>query len=113
MKELANQTAKATEEIGRKIGEIQTATHTTVVSMSLITNNIVSIQQSSQAIAGAVEQQGVATNEIAQNTQRAATGTSDVTANISSVGSAAEMTGTASTELMRLSEGLTTQSAQL
>ncbi|WP_237151984.1 methyl-accepting chemotaxis protein [Oryzibacter oryziterrae] len=113
VKELANQTAKATEEIGRKIGEIQNATHTTVDSMSLITKTIVSIQESSQAIAGAVEQQGVATNEIAQNTQRAATGTSDVTANISGVGSAAEMTGTASTELMRLSEGLTSQSAQL
>lgn len=113
VKELANQTAKATEEIGRKVGEIQTATHTTVESMSLITKTIVSIQQASQAIASAVEQQGVATSEIAQNTQRAATGTTDVTSNISGVSSAAEVTGASSVELMRLSDDLTTQSSSL
>ncbi len=113
VKQLADQTAKATDEIGRKVGEIQVATHTTVDSMSQITKTIVQIQQASQAIASAVEQQGVATSEIAQNTQRAATGTTDVTANISGVSSAAEVTGASSVELMRLSGELTTQATSL
>jgi methyl-accepting chemotaxis protein len=113
VKELANQTAKATEEIGRKVGEIQTATHTTVESMSQITKTIIAIQETSQAIASAVEQQGVATSEIASNTQRAATGTTDVTSNISGVSSAAEVTGASSVELMRLSDDLTSQASSL
>ncbi|WP_343221311.1 methyl-accepting chemotaxis protein [Oharaeibacter diazotrophicus] len=113
VKELANQTAKATEEIGRKIGEIQTATGTTVDSISRIVRTIGSIQQSASAIAGAVEEQGAATEEIASNTQRAATGTTDVTGNIAGVGTAAEMTGTASTQLMGLSGKLSDQSRVL
>ncbi len=92
VKELANQTAKATEEIGRKIGEIQTATGTTVDSISRIVTTINTVRQSASAIAGAVEQQGAATEEIAANTQRAASGTADVTGNIAGVGTAAEMT---------------------
>ncbi len=113
VKELANQTAKATEEIGRKIGEIQAATGTTVDSISRIVSTINSVRQSASAIAGAVEEQGAATEEIAANTQRAASGTADVTGNIAGVGTAAEMTGTASTQLMGLSGKLTDQSRML
>ena len=113
VKELANQTAKATEEIGRKIGEIQTATGTTVESISRIVRTIGTIREASQAIAGAVAQQGSATNEIAGNPQRAAAGAADVTQNISGVGTAAEMTGSASTQLMTLSQDLTRQSQDL
>ncbi len=113
VKELANQTAKATDEIGRKIGEIQAATGTTVESISRIVSTINSVRQSASAIAGAVEQQGAATEEIAANTQRAATGTADVTGNIAGVGTAAEMTGSASTQLMGLSGKLTDQSRML
>ncbi len=113
VKELANQTAKATEEIGRKIDEIQTATGTTVESISRIVSTINSVRHSASAIAGAVEHQGAATDEIAANTQRAAAGTADVTGNIAGVGTAAEMTGSASTRLMGLSGKLTEQSAML
>jgi methyl-accepting chemotaxis protein len=113
VKELANQTAKATEEIGRNIGEIQTATTGTVESIARIVKTIGTIQETSQVIAAAVEEQGAATAEIAGNTQRAATGTADVTGNIAGVGTAAEMTGTASTQLMTLSTGLNSQSAAL
>lgn len=64
-------------------------------------------------IAGAVEEQGAATDEIARNCQQAATGTQQVTHNISGVGRAAEMTGTASSQLMALSTGLTDQAEDL
>lgn len=113
VKQLADQTAKATDEIGRKIGEIQSATGVAVDSISRIVSTIDTIQSTSQAIAGAVEEQGAATGEIASNTQRAATGTTDVTQNIAGVGTAAEMTGAAATQLMTLSENLNGESAKL
>lgn len=113
VKELANQTARATEQIGRKIGEIQDATGTTVDSIAKIVATITAVRQSAAAIAGAVEQQGAATEEIAANTQRAAAGTADVTGTIAGVGTAAEMTGTASTQLMGLSGTLSDQSKAL
>ncbi|WP_237153450.1 methyl-accepting chemotaxis protein [Oryzibacter oryziterrae] len=113
VKQLADQTAKATDQIGKKIGEIQTATGTTVDAISRIVRTVQNIQQSSSAIAGAVEEQGAATNEIAANTQRAATGTTAVTSNIAGVSTAAEMTGAASTQLMTLSSRLNEQSSSL
>jgi methyl-accepting chemotaxis protein len=113
VKQLADQTAKATDQIGRKIGEIQAATSTTVDAISRIVLTVRSIQETSTTIAGAVEEQGAATGEIAVNTQRAATGTKDVTANIAGVSTAAEMTGSASTQLMSLSSTLNDQSAML
>ena len=113
VKGLATQTARATEEIGRKIGEIQSATTGTVDSIALIVKTIDDIQEASQAISAAVEQQDAATNEIAANTQQAATGTGEVTRNIEGVGSSAEMTGAASTQMMNLSNQLNEQSAML
>lgn len=113
VKQLADQTAKATDEIGKKIGEIQSATGVAVDSISRIVRTIDTIQHSSEAIAGAVEEQGAATSEIASNTQLAATGTTDVTQNIAGVGTAAEMTGAAATQLMTLSDNLNVQSDTL
>ncbi|SFM96000.1 methyl-accepting chemotaxis protein [Pleomorphomonas diazotrophica] len=113
VKDLADQTAKATDDIGRKVGEIQVATNTTVASVSEITKTIMAIQQASQTIAAAVEQQGVATSEMSQNTHRAAAGTTDVTANIAGVSNAAEVTGASSVQLMRLSDDLTAQVTDL
>ncbi len=113
VKELATQTTKATEQIGRKIDEIQSATNVTVESISRIVKTIGVIQEAAQAISAAVEQQGAATEEIAANTQRAATGTADVTSNIAGVGAAAEMTGTSSTQLMDLSRELNGHSSLL
>jgi methyl-accepting chemotaxis protein len=113
VKQLANQTAKATEEIGSKVGEIQQATDGTVKSMTEIVRVIGNIKEIASAIAGAVEEQGAATAEIARNCQQAATGTHQVTQNISGVGQAAEMTGAASTQLMTLSTGLSSQAVDL
>ena len=109
----AQEAAKATDQLGRKITEIQAATGSTVEAISRIVKTVSNIQDSSAAIAGAVEQQGAASSEIARNTQRAATGTTDVTANISGVSTAAEMTGAASTQLMTLSSKLNEQSDML
>jgi methyl-accepting chemotaxis protein len=113
VKNLAGQTAKATEEIASKIQEMQAATSVTVDSISLIVSTIGTIQGVTQSIAGAVEEQGAATTEIAGNTHKAANGASDVTENISGVGTAAEMTGSAATQLMSLSGALQTQAADL
>jgi len=113
VKQLADQTAKATSEINNKITEIQSATNVAVESISRIVKTIDTIQHASEAIAGAVEQQGAATSEIAQNTQRAAQGTAAVNHNISGVGTAAEMTGAAATQLMGLSDAMNGNSATL
>ncbi len=113
VKQLAAQTAKATADISAKVNEIQYATNGTVTSMSEIVRVITDIKDISSAIASAIEEQGAATGEIAENCQQAATGTQQVTDNISGVGRAAEMTGSASTQLLSLSEGLSNQAAEL
>ncbi|MGX1305451.1 methyl-accepting chemotaxis protein [Amorphus suaedae] len=113
VKGLAEQTTKATDEIGHKIGEIQGATTTTVGHMQEIIQTIMSIQESSRTIADAIAQQRAATDEIASNTHLAATSTVDVTNNIAGVSSAAEMTGKSSVELLRLSGDVALQSEDL
>ena len=113
VKELASQTARATDDIAAKVAEIQHATDGTVASMSEIIRVVGDIKTISTTIAGAVEEQGAATGEIAQNCQQAATGTQQVTENISGVGRAAEMTGSASSQLLQLSEGLSQQAGDL
>ncbi|WP_370677216.1 methyl-accepting chemotaxis protein [Pleomorphomonas sp. PLEO] len=113
VKQLADQTSRATGEIEVKVSEIQTATDGTVSSMSEIIKTISGIKDASAAIASAIEQQGATTDEIARNCQQAATGTTQVTQNISGVGQAAEMTGSASTQLMTMSNGLSQKAASL
>ncbi|MBP2158004.1 MULTISPECIES: methyl-accepting chemotaxis protein [Asticcacaulis] len=113
VKQLATQTARATEDISRKVAEIQSATGRTVDSISHIVATIGDIRTISNHVASAVEQQGAATSEIAANTARAAQGTGQVTENILGVGRAAELTGEASTQLMALSASLTQQSSDL
>ncbi len=113
VKQLAAQTAQATADIAAKVNEIQSATTGTVTSMTEIVRVISDIKEISSAIASAVEEQGAATGEIAENCQQAASGTQEVTDNISGVGRAAEMTGSASTQLLSLSEGLSSQATEL
>ncbi len=113
VKQLASQTGRATEEIAAKIAEIQTATRGTVSSMAEIIRVVGDIKQISSTIASAVEQQGAATQEIAQNCQHAAVGAQQVTVNIGSVGEAAELTGSASAQLLSLSVGLSDQATDL
>lgn len=113
VKQLAAQTANATDAIASRIGEIQRATTRTVGSIDKIVETIGEIRAISTAISGAVEQQGIATNEIAQNTQRASQGANIVTGNIADVQRVAGETGEASNHLMRLSSGLSDQAMRL
>ncbi len=113
VKELAAQTARATEDIRTKVGEIQEATDSSVQSVSGIARVIGTVREIAEAISRAIEQQSAATSEIAQNCQQAATGTHQVMQNISGVGQAAGMTGSASTQLMTLSSGLSDQAHEL
>ena len=82
VKSLANQTAKATDEICQQIVSMQTVTTTAVSAIRNISNTISEINEVTTAIAAAVEEQGAATREIARNIQHAAGGTSEVSTNI-------------------------------
>ena len=113
VKNLANQTAKATEEISAQIASIQSATQESVAAISGIGATIGEISGIASAIAAAVEEQAAATQEIARNVQEAATGTSEVTSNISSVNQAASETGTAATQVLSAAGELSTQATVL
>jgi methyl-accepting chemotaxis protein len=113
VKQLALQTAKATDEIAVKIDEIQAGTGATVDSITEILGTISRVKEAAISIASSVEQQGEAISEVARNCQQAAAGTQDVTHNIAQVGVAANMTGSASAQLMTLSSGLSGQASDL
>ncbi|WP_049974371.1 methyl-accepting chemotaxis protein, partial [Azospirillum sp. B4] len=83
VKSLANQTAKATEEISAQISAIQSATGDAATSITSIASTIVRINEIASTIASAVEEQGAATREIASNVQQAAVGTTEIASNIS------------------------------
>jgi methyl-accepting chemotaxis protein len=90
VKNLASQTAKATEEIGAQIEGIQGATDQAVVAIKGIGAVIEEVDRIAAAIAAAVEEQGAATREIARNVQQAASGTALVSARVSDVGRAGQ-----------------------
>ncbi len=90
VKSLANQTAKATEEIDAQVSAIQSATGDCVAAIGAISTTIGEISQIATTIAAAVEEQGAATREIARNVQQAAIGTTDVSSNIAGASQAAE-----------------------
>jgi len=113
VKNLANQTAKATDEIGTQIGGIQTATKEAVAAIEQITKTISEIDEVASGIASAVEQQGAATQEIARNVEQAAAGTQEVSSNIGGVSQAAGETGTAATQIHGAADGLSQQSERL
>ncbi len=113
VKELANQTAKATEEIAVQIGDIQGVTDQTVTAIGGITGRIREINNVATSIAAAVEQQGAATQEIVRNVSQASTGTSEVTTNIVGVARASEDTGAAASQVLSASSELSRQSEHL
>ncbi|MEI7606384.1 MAG: HAMP domain-containing methyl-accepting chemotaxis protein [Rhodospirillaceae bacterium] len=82
VKNLANQTAKATDDIQTQVGEMQTATAEAVEAIRAITGTIGRMNEISTTIASAVEEQGAATREIARNVTEAAHGTQEVSSNI-------------------------------
>lgn len=113
VKALASQTAKATEEIGTQIGEMQTSTGETVAAITEIGNTIGSISKIATAIFEAVDQQNAATTEVARNIQMAATGSSEVAASIVRVNKGAEETGLAAAEVHTSAGSLTSENQQL
>jgi methyl-accepting chemotaxis protein len=113
VKQLAAQTARATDEIAAKIGEIQTATDETVGSIGRIVETIGAIREVTDSIAVAIDHQGGATREIAVSITNAAAGAAHVTENIAGVGQSAESTGTAAGELLALSSDLAERSHDL
>jgi len=113
VKSLANQTAKATEEISAKIAEMQTATGQSVQAIGMITGTIGRINEIATTIASAVEEQGAATQEIARNVQQASAGTAEVSSNIGGVTQAASDTGAAANQVLGASGELSKQSETL
>ncbi|UYW26876.1 methyl-accepting chemotaxis protein [Methylorubrum extorquens] len=113
VKELASQTARATEEISGQIGEIQGVTDQVVAAIGVITSRIREINNVAAGIAAAVEQQGAATQEIVRNVAQASSGTSEVTRNISGVAQASEETGIAASQVLTSSAELSRQSEHL
>jgi methyl-accepting chemotaxis protein len=113
VKQLASQTAKATEEISVQIAGMQTATQESVAAIKQIGDTIGQISEISAAIAAAVEEQGAATSEIARNVGEAAKGTAQVASNIVEVNSGAGETGAASTEVLAAARSLSGESNRL
>ncbi|MCK2053526.1 methyl-accepting chemotaxis protein [Methylobacterium sp. 37f] len=113
VKELANQTARATEEIGSQIGHIQGATGQAVSAIGSITTRIRDINTVATAIAAAVEQQSAATQEIVRNVAQASVGTTEVTSTITSVAQAADETGAAASQVLGAAGELSRQSEHL
>jgi methyl-accepting chemotaxis protein len=113
VKALAEQTAKATGEIGLQITGIQAATHDSVGAIKEIGDTIGRMSEISSAIAAAVEQQGAATQEISRNIQHAAQGTSQVSSNISDVQRGASETGSASAQVLSAAQSLSVESNRL
>ena len=106
VKSLANQTAKATEEIRLQIANMQAVTTSAVNAIRNIGQTIGEINDVTTAIAAAVEEQGAATREIARNIQHAAGGTSQVSSNIVGVSTASADAGVAANEVLKASAAL-------
>jgi methyl-accepting chemotaxis protein len=113
VKSLANQTARATDEIGQQIGGIQAATKEAVKAIETITGSITDINEVSTTIASAVEEQGAATQEIARNVQQAAEGTREVSSNIAGVQAAVSEAGSGASNVRDAARDLSSQSDML
>lgn len=113
VKALAEQTAKATGEIGQQISGIQAATQESVGAIKEISDTIGKLSEISSTIAAAVEEQGAATQEISRNVQQAAQGTQQVSSNITNVQRGASETGSASSQVLSSAQSLSTESNRL
>ena len=106
VKALAEQTSKATGEIGQQISGIQAATQDSVSAIKEISSTIERLSEISSTIAAAVEEQGAATQEISRNVQQAAQGTQQVSSNITDVQRGASETGSASSQVLSAAQSL-------
>jgi methyl-accepting chemotaxis protein len=113
VKSLAQQTARATSEIGSQIAHVQQATGSAVEAMREIATLIEEVSAITGSIAAAVEQQGAATAEIARNVQNTAVSTRTVTSNIAGVSQAANDTGAAASQVLGAAGDLSRQAETL
>jgi methyl-accepting chemotaxis protein len=113
VKALAEQTAKATGEIGQQISGIQAATQQSVTAIQEISGTIERLSEISSTIAAAVEEQGAATQEISRNVQQAALGTQQVSTHITDVQRGAGETGSASSQVLSAAQSLSGDSNRL
>ncbi|CAO3419944.1 putative methyl-accepting chemotaxis protein [Azospirillum doebereinerae] len=109
VKALANQTARATDEIRQQISQMQQDSNGAVGSIKGIGGVISEVSEIAGAIAAAVEQQGAATQEISRNVQQAAIGTQEVSSHIAGVREAANETGAAATQVLGAARELSQQ----
>jgi methyl-accepting chemotaxis protein len=113
VKALANQTAKATEEISGQVAAMQQSTGDAVAAINGISQTIAQMSEITSSISTSIEQQGDATREIARNIQSAAAGSSEINAHIGGVTSAAEATGKAASDVLSNARDLDQQSGML
>lgn len=113
VKTLANQTAKATEQIAQQVNQMQVATREAVESIQSISLRIGELSEIASTIGTAMEQQGAATQQIARNVREAARGTQDVTLNISRVTQGANANSTAAAQVNEAASGLSRQADDL
>jgi methyl-accepting chemotaxis protein len=113
VKALANQTAKATEEISGQVAAMQQSTGDAVTAINGITQTISQMSEITISISNSIEQQGEATREIARNIQSVAAGSNEINAHIGGVTSAAEATGKAASEVLTNARELDNQSGML
>ncbi|HVT50589.1 MAG TPA: methyl-accepting chemotaxis protein [Dongiaceae bacterium] len=113
VKNLANQTANATQEIAGLVGEIQSTSQSAVSAIKGVSQAIGKISEDTIAISAAVEEQGAATQEIASSVQQAARGTQEVTSTIAVVAASSQRTGGAATELVTSVESMLKEQANL
>jgi methyl-accepting chemotaxis protein len=113
VKNLATQTAKATQEIGGQIAAMQAATGQAVTALRSISLTIQRMNEIATVVAGSVEAQGTATQSIAQAVQQAASGTADVSVNIAAVSEVVEETGNRAGLVLDAATEMTAQSAVL
>jgi methyl-accepting chemotaxis protein len=113
VKALANQTAKATEEISAQVAAMQATTSNAVQSIGGITETIARMSEITMNISSAVEEQGAATREIARNIQSVAAGSNEISDHIGGVSSAAAATGSAASDVLSNARELDKQSGML
>jgi len=113
VKNLANQTARATGEISAQIGAVQASTQEAVTAISGIVERIEEINHIASAISTAVEEQSAATSEIARNVQMASEGTQQISVNLQDVSQAAEETGSAAEQVLGSARSLASEAADL
>ncbi|WP_321338524.1 methyl-accepting chemotaxis protein [uncultured Cohaesibacter sp.] len=113
VKELASQTAKATEEIDRQLTNMENAANSSINATETVANKVLEITEQTTAMAAATDQQSAATSEIAQNVNEAATGTNHVSQDIETVSGIAQETGDLATSVQNMIADMNTQTREL